>query len=93
MILRQTIHLSNNTCNALELSQPKFISLCDHLLHTAELEADKASYELDSNAVYIRCCELLTAADMGAELSYIERLNLIAVVLEFYRGDPWRTME
>lgn len=90
MILKLTVR---QTTTARNLPLPKLIALCDHMLKSAELEADKVGYELDSNTAYVRCCELLTAADMGVELSYIERLNLIAVVREFYRGDPWRTVE
>lgn len=87
MILKLIVKKSVTTHN---LPLPKLIALCDHMLKSAELEADKVGYELDNNAAYIRCCELLTAADMGGELSYIERLNLVAVVCEFYRGDPWK---
>lgn len=92
MILRQVI-AETATTRRLFKSPVKFISLFDHMLKSAELEADKIGYELDDNAAYVRCCELLTAADMGAELSYADRLNLVSVISEFYRGDPWRTVE
>lgn len=86
MILRQTVHLSAEA-PALYLPQDKFVSMCDHMLRAAELRADELGYALEDSSNYIHCCELLTAADFGKELSCSERLNIWGFVVELYFGE------